>query len=554
MTNDFGQYMARRQEEREQEKRIYAELRRNLLNSENIIEAIEGQMPISKPFYTFQVTMGWVRQRVHLVGEMTMFNQEEEKYTNIGDTYGNIEITSDSIDLVRQRPVNFSRAMPISKYLLTHPLHSLPDLVLVISADWVDNPESPNWGPGKRALTDSCDIERFDDESDSVLLHLPKQEKKLIYALDGQHRLIGIRAALQMLSDKMLQERRPNGEFISKKTYRLEDWLDEIEEGGSKVDLSRFNDEQVGIKLIPAVCKGETWEEAIQRVASIFKAFNMTAEKISAGAMASMDQESIFAIAARGTWKKHPFLMDLDKISGETARPRRISPTNNTIAAKSTTLTTLATLKSMSEQLLKNDPSYADLYKRRRGMLERPPSNDDVREATDLLIELWNGISSLPSMREIEPPIDRNVAEMRRFPSEGQEGEAHLLFRPLGQQALASAVGTLINRHSGPMSFDEIFTVLKRYDQSGGFCMVDRKNPWFGVMYDPRKEKLIGGGWNLCAELLAYMIGGDADLVKRRTLLDDFANARRSGNDDLAWNLKGDEVPVEDIVLPPVLT
>ena len=49
-------------------------------------------------------------------------------------------------------------------------------------------------------------------------------------------------------------------------------------------------------------------------------------------------------------------------------------------------------------------------------------------------------------------------------------------------------------------------------------------------------------------------IGGEADLVKRRTLLDDFANARRSGNDDLAWNLKGDEVPVEDIVLPPVLT
>ena len=554
MTNDYGQYMARRQEERDQEKRIYAELKRNLLHSENIIEATEGQMPISKPFYTFQVTMGWVRQRVHLVGEMTMFNQEEEKYTNIGDTYGNIEITSDSIDLVRQRPVDFSRAMPISKYLLTHPLHSLPDLVLVISADWVDDPGSPNWGPGKRALTDSCDIERFDDESDSVLLHLPKQEKKLIYALDGQHRLIGIRAALQMLSDKMLQERRPNGEFISKKTYRLEDWLDEIEEGGSKIDLSKFNDEQVGIKLIPAVCKGETWEEAIQRVASIFKAFNMTAEKISVGAMASMDQESIFAIAARGTWKKHPFLMDLAKSSGETARPRRISPTNNTIAAKSTTLTTLATLKSMSEQLLKNDPRYADLYKRRRGMLERPPSNDDVREATDLLIELWNGISSLPSMREIEPPIERNVAEMRRFPTDGQEGEAHLLFRPLGQQALASAVGTLINRHSGPMSFEEIFTVLKRYDQSGGFSMVDRKNPWFGVMYDPRKEKLIGGGWNLCAELLAYMIGGEADLVKRRTLLDDFANARRSGNDDLAWNLKGDEVPVEDIVLPPVLT
>lgn len=554
MTNDYGQYMARRQEERNQEKRIYAELKRNLLNSENIIEATEGQMPISKPFYTFQVTMGWVKQRVHLVGEMSMFNQEEEKYTNIGDTYGNIEITSDSIDLVRQRPVDFSRAMPIAKYLLTHPLHSLPDLVLVISADWVDDPESPNWGPGKKALTDSCDIERFDDQSNSVLLHLPKQEKKLIYALDGQHRLIGIRAALQMLSDKMLQERRPNGEFVSKKSYRLEDWLDEIEDGGSKIDLSKFNDEQVGIKLIPAVCKGETWEDAIQRVASIFKAFNTTAEKISVGAMASMDQESIFAMAARGTWKKHPFLMDLEKISGDNARPRRISPTNNTIAAKSTTLTTLATLKSMSEQLLKNDPRYADLYKRRRGMLERPPSNDDVREATDLLIELWNGISSLPSMREIEPPIDRNVAEMRRFPSDGQEGEAHLLFRPLGQQALASAVGTLINRHSGPMSFDEIFTVLKRYDQSGGFCMVDRKNPWFGVMYDPRKEKLIGGGWNLCAELIAYMLGGEADLVKRRNLLDDFANARRSGNEDLAWNLKGDEVPVEDIVLPPVLT
>ena len=29
MTNDYGLYMARRQEERDQEKRIYAELKRN---------------------------------------------------------------------------------------------------------------------------------------------------------------------------------------------------------------------------------------------------------------------------------------------------------------------------------------------------------------------------------------------------------------------------------------------------------------------------------------------------------------------------------------------
>ena len=50
------------------------------------------------------------------------------------------------------------------------------------------------------------------------------------------------------------------------------------------------------------------------------------------------------------------------------------------------------------------------------------------------------------------------------------------------------------------------------------------------------------------------MIGGEADLVKRRNLLDDFANARRSGNGDLAWDLNGDEISAEDIVLPAVLT
>lgn len=562
MTSGIDDYLKQQAAEEERMRKFYGEVYNRLTGPEGTIEVSIGEMPFGKPFFTFQTTAEWIGRNVKLVGEMEMFSHEEGEYRRIGDDYGNIEITSENIELIRQRPVDFSRAHGIAKYLLMHPFHNLPDLVLVVTAPWVEDQGAPQWDNG-RAKVDSCDLEMISDLTDKGLLHLGKQgqaDRYAIYALDGQHRLIGIKAALDMLETGVLHHKKKDGSPAGRNAEeRLEDWLDEAEGLGiTKLDVLKFRTERVGIKLVPAVCKGETWDEAVQRVASIFKAFNTTSVPVPKGAAAAMDQEDGFAITARRTWKESSFLKD---IKGE--RNPRLSPTHNTIAAKSTVLTTLATMKKMAEEYLKNG-QFGEWYRPvKKHMMGQPPSEDLVSLAVDEFIALWDAIASLPSMQSIEPwkylPEEvkkvtpyrepRNVAEMRRFPTENSPGEAHMLFRPLGQQALATAVGVLIHDPMNPMTLEEIFQRLARYDSAGGFRIVDRTKPWWGVLYDQTKDKIVTSGANLAAELLIYMLGGNPGRSTEDLRLA-FAIARKSSTEGKYVDLAGREVPLSDLCLP----
>jgi len=542
-------YIERRRKEREENKKYYVELGSSLLDGE-FREVNRGYMGPNKPFYTFQVSLAWVDQFVHLVGEMEMFNAEEDRYSRIGDEFGNIEISSENIDLVRQRPIDFTREVPISKYLITHPLHNLPDLVLVGTADWVDNPNAAEWSNGV-AIKDSIDIEEIAENFNKAIWKDPRPGERRIYALDGQHRVVGIKAALRMIRDGFIQEKKKSGEVIPRRVQRLEEWFEAIDDDGTIArESQRLHLESVGVKLVPAVIKGETWDQAIQRLASIFKAFNNTSVRISDGAMAAMDHEDGFAMTARRVWKNHEFLRD-DATMG---RPRRLSPTHNTISAKSTTFTTLATLKRMAKFLLVGDPAFGSWYQvTKRNVMGQPPSDSDVAAAAEIFSELWDGIAALPSVAEIDPPSLASVVLKRAFPSDDQpDAEGHMLFRPIGQQALARSVGHLLNRRPHPMTMTQIFERLQAFDQRGGLRLADPHNPWWGVMYDAGKETLITRNEVLASEILSYMLGGESDANKRDHLLDRFARARKITELE-ALDLNGRQVPVEAVRLPELL-
>jgi len=548
-TTPAQNYIEIKRREREESKKYYAELGGTLVDSGSL-EVTRGFMGPNKPFYTFQVTLGWVNQFVHLVGEMEMFNAEEDRYSRIGDEFGNIEISSENIDLVRQRPIDFTREVPIAKYLITHPLHNLPDLVLVGTADWVDNSNAPEWVDGV-ATRDSIEVEEIASHLEKVLWRAPKQGDHRIYALDGQHRVIGVKAALKMIREGFIQEKRKTGEVIPRRTQRLEVWFEAIDDDGTLARQSqRLHVESVGVKLVPAVIKGETWEQAIQRLASIFKAFNNTSVRISDGAMAAMDHEDGFAMTARRVWKSHSFLKDDTSLS----RPRRISPTHNTISAKSTTFTTLATLKRMAVFLLAGNPEFATWYAAtRRNLMGQPPLEADVAAASEVFGQFWDGIAEIPSVSEINPPNAKSVVSKRAFPSEDDpDAEGHMLFRPIGQQALARAVGLLTNRQRHPMTIAQIFDLLNKYDKRGGFKMTKTTNPWWGVLYDAGKETLITRNEVLAAELLEYMLGGEEDVSNRVSLQRRFARARKITEND-ALDLNGKQVGFEEVGLPEVL-
>ena len=562
MTTSLEQHFADKQKKEQQEKDFYGEIYQNLTSPEGVVEVAIGEMPHKKPFFTFQQTTEWTAQNVKLAGEMQMFNHEEGKYKRIGNDYGNIEITSENVELIKQRPVDFSREKDIARYLLTHPFHNLPDLVLVVSAPWVDNPDAKEWGQDGKALQDSCELEEISQKTDKVLLKLGKSGSGnySLYALDGQHRLIGIRAAIQMLESGTLTEKDKVGK-AKNITHNLEEWIEESEVDPSEV--LKFRTERVGIKLTPAVCKGETWEQATQRVASIFKAFNTTSVAIPKGPAAAMDKDDAFAITARRVWKVSQLLKD------EKDRSPRISPITNTIAMKSTVLTTLATMKQMAYDYFSYNNKFADWYKPvKKRTMPVPPSEDLLAESVEAFKQLWDHIADLPSMASINTwdtltPAQQaattpgreamNVAEMRNFASKNfPDGQGHMLFRPIGQQALAKAAGLLTTNTHTPMSLTEIFDLLNKYDQDGGFCLTDLKNPWWGVLiggFEDTHYYMTTQGSGLAAKLLEYMLSGDVTGSTVSELKTQFAYARQTDG-GTAIDLNGNKVPLDQIQLP----
>lgn len=562
MNTTLDQHFAEKQKKEQQEKDFYGEIYQSLTSPEGTIEVAVGQMPMGKPFFTLQATTEWIANNVKLAGEMQMFNQEEGKYKRIGNDYGNIEITSENVELIKQRPVDFSREKDIARYLLTHPFHNLPDVVLVVSAPWVDNATSPNWDKDGRALLDSCELVEISQKTDKVLLKLGKSGSGdyTLYALDGQHRLIGIRGAIQMLENGVLTEKDKLGK-AKNTVHELDEWIEESQVSSS--DVLKFRIERVGIKLTPAVCKGETWEEATQRIASIFKAFNTTSVSIPKGPAAAMDKDDAFAITARKVWKVSTLLKDTKD------RSARISPITNTVALKSTVLTTLATMKQMAYDYFSNNRQYADWYKPvKKRTMPQAPNTDLLEEAVDEFKLFWDHFAELPSMVGIETwenlsPLQqlattpnreaKNVAEMRNFKStKFPDGQSHMLFRPIGQQALAIAVGSLINKVQNPMSIDKIFDLLNDYDNKNGFCLTDQKNPWWGVLvkgYEDTSYTMTTQGVSLAAKLLEYMLSGDVSGVTVGELKDQFAKARQN-KPGTAIDLQGKELPFDQILLP----
>jgi len=136
---------------------------------------------------------------------------------------------------------------------------------------------------------------------------------------------------------------------------------------------------------------------------------------------------------------------------------------------------------------------------------------------------------------------------LRNFRAE--EGQGNVLFRPVGQTALAQAMGILVLKDG--FSLDAAFEKLKKYDQKGGFVLDKPDSVFYMVLYDPNKKKMSVGGRDLAARLLVYLLGGTTDPDEEASLLEDFITARTT--EEKATDFHGHQVARDKIKLPPVL-
>ncbi|WP_309742143.1 DGQHR domain-containing protein [Chamaesiphon sp. OTE_20_metabat_361] len=476
--------------------------------------------------YIGSVTLQWLADRVKYASEMSLLSEQYQPRDN------NIAIDSDSIEVIQQRPLDWSRQAALVQYLAGRTTHKFPPVLVTIDRSWVDNIHAPEWGRGGKATASAAMFVPIDGHENFGRLDVGESVR--IYALDGQHRLMGVQGLMELLRVGELPRYNKYRELVGNK-------ITIAELGTSAEYLASLPQETIGIEFISAVVKDETQLAARRRIRSIFVHVNLMAIALSKGQLAQLDENDGFAIVARNIAVNHPLLKDLP------GRSPRVNWDSATVATKTTVLTTLQALQDMAAKYLQYQfPHWKP--KAQKGLVPLRPDTAELAAGIAAFGHLFDRLSEFTSYGRLK---GEDTPKLRRFSFEIAGGEGHLLFRPVGQVAFAQGVGMAVFKKQ--MAQTEVFRKLDRYDADGGFGNIDSfQSLWYGILYDPNKKRILVSGRDLAAKLIVYLLGGVDNDFDRAELRRQVAEARTVG--DYTMSFDGKLVTPQEVGLPPVLT
>ena len=224
-----------------------------------------------------------------------------------------------------QREVNYKREESLVKYLLDDS-RKFPPILAVVTADWVDpkGSDSPEydkkyWDDSRNPVAkfDSCEFIPLTE--DLGLLNISKDY--FIYALDGQHRLLGVKG-LQALADK-------GSITFGKKTQDLAQ-ITGIDDYPVS-NINRILNEKISIEFVVGVKKDETRSEAKERVRTLFVDINDKAQKLSKAAGAALKDTGYNKVAKKVLEMDNFLAKDINKEgSPEPIKVTNLQATNPT--------------------------------------------------------------------------------------------------------------------------------------------------------------------------------------------------------------------------------
>jgi hypothetical protein len=349
---------------------------------------------------------------------------------------------------------DWTRQAELSAYLVHNPHRKFGTILAVISPGWINEATHENWGSDGRALRGAIAYEPLDSEGHIGLLNLDRSEVS-VFALDGQHRLMGLKGLIDLQADRLVLKdkfgnHKPGGKFPRSN-------FEEI--GLTDLALQSLLSERMHIEYIPAILAGETRKEAVRRVRSVFFSLNAYAKKPTKGEVFLLSESDGVAIVARRVGITHPLLRHVrgDKIKD------RVNWKNSALPDGSEWFTTLEALRSMVKGVMVGmQPDLVQKFKPRWNMVELRPSDDELDHAAEMLKDFLDHFETLPVINSINSSDDptKELGRQRTF---DKEGHGHLLLRPIGQEVLADAIGELIRDES--MNLDNIFSGILSSDE-----------------------------------------------------------------------------------------
>ncbi|MDX2076628.1 MAG: DNA sulfur modification protein DndB [bacterium] len=303
---------------------------------------------------------------------------------------------SNSLNELIQRVLQKEHTQNIAKYLLEHEQRFFNSLVIGVYGGM------PEWYELDIKENEFLDLEENEFYVEETLGLLKLSGNEILFAIDGQHRVAGIKQAVEQ--SKSLGNEEVSAIFVAHKNN----------------------------------------SEGMERTRRLFTSLNRHAKPVGFGELVALDEDDVVAIVTRMLIENHP-LFD-GKIS--------ISTQKNIPRSDKTSLTSVVALYEVVDIISQDiKPKAWFNFKKSR------PEDDIIqsfyersKSFFDSLIEHFAELKDL-----LDSKLNDNVSAKYRNESGG-----HLLFRPIGLVMISKVVKDLMQHHH--KTLDEAVTLVSKID------------------------------------------------------------------------------------------
>ena len=352
-----------------------------------------------------------------------------------------------------QRQVIPRRARQIASYLIDQEQHFFPGIVIGVYLG------EPTWYEVEVEENDIFGSPGLDASSRASigLLELDGTEK--LYAIDGQHRVAGIREAL--------------GRLFKQK------------------DIAKYKQlasERLSIAFVSANV-GETGE--LERVRRLFTTLNKQAKKVSEPEIIALDEDDAAAIVTRWIATRYDGLKS-PRSGGDESELNliQLGRTHDIPARNQRSITTIVTLYRMVKSVFQKE-----LQSIRRKYKQNRPDEYILEDIYEETVSIWELMRKYDEA--INDVLGSDPNEERAAKYRNEQG-GHILFRPIGLQAFSGSLGLLRIRGLGN---EQAVRNLFRLPMDIG------KVPWQHVVWNPNTRSMITANKTVTEALFLYMLG-----------------------------------------------
>ena len=310
-------------------------------------------------------------------------------------------VTSSGMNNWIQRRVMPGRAKKIASYLIERKQHFFPTIVIGVYLG------EPTWYPVNVEDNEILGTPGLDPQSRETLGILELDGTEELYAIDGQHRVAGIRTALEQLTKE-----------------------------GRTLEYYTLANETLSVAFVSADRDEET---ELARVRRLFTTLNKEAKKVSEPEIVALDEDDPAAIVTRWVATEYEGLRPYYFDENET-RPNliQLSRQHEIRGTNRCSLTTIVTLYRMIKSVFRYQlQSLNRQYKGNR------PDEEKLHELYNEAVSTWELLRKYdPAVNEVLGTDPAQELAGKHRTSKG----GHILFRPIGLQAFSGALGVLRSR------------------------------------------------------------------------------------------------------------